>query len=375
MATLRLEHALAETECHDGEALTCCYLPDQSCVLTGGWDGNLLVWDSAQGICLEKIPLSQKPISACTCSPDGKYWYAGTMDGMLITWDAQNHCQKSKFLAHTRPISSLVFAPDGSRLASVSWDRSVVLWDLEDSEEGKTLGIQGDIVAGCAFAPDSKYLVSWSYDGNAVLWHLPRHAPALLLEGNEDRLTAGAISHDSQWFLSGARDCVVKLWELQYGQPVNSIPLSSEIRGCYFLRDGETALVIDANARMTLIGIPDMQILDELDLCRSVQNSCIAPSGSQVVLACTDGMANFVSIVGFDSSPLVVTATQTVEMKANMFERLLGRKHATYQFSCVCPACRTHFAVPPEQRNEIHHCPQCQRSVKISIVTEESMAL
>lgn len=375
MANLRLEAPVSRSEGHKGDVLACTFTPDNAYLLSAGWDGTLRLWDSAQGIIVDKIPISDKPLSACLVAPDNKNWLVGTMDGLLACWDPHVRMQTSLFLAHTRPISALMYSPDGQQLASASWDRHVNLWNLEQSLEGKTLGTHGDIVSGCRFTPDGKRLVSWSYDTTSIAWDVAQKRPLFQMAGHTDRINTGSVSPDGRWLLTGARNGEVILWDLQNGQSVNSIPLGTEIRHCSFLLDAETAVVINASGHLTLHQIPTLQIRNELDTRLSVQAAALSPSGGQIALGCSDGQVNFVAVEGFDNAPLAITATQSVRVTATMFQRLFGKSCIKPVFACICPACRAPFELEQLDKNRAAACPQCRRSVRICAVTEAAEPL
>jgi hypothetical protein len=345
-------------------------LPDSECLLSAGWDGMLRLWDTVQGACVESIQVSDKPLSACVASPDGKYWLAGTMDGLLARLDAQTREQVSLFLAHTRPISALVFSPDGRQLASTSWDRHVTLWGVGKNFESRPIGVHGDIVSGCRFTPDGKRLLSWSYDNTANIWDVQQKRLLSQLTGHNDRITAGGVSPDGRWLLTGDRSGEIRLWELQYGQLANSVPLQAEIRGCLFLLDAESAVVVDANGRLTLHQIPSLQILDEIPTFFGVQSARLAPTGAQIALACADGQVHFVAVEGFDSAPLAITAMQATRITANMLQKLFGQHRVQSVYQCVCPACRAAFEIVATDKNRAAACPHCRRSVRICAITE-----
>jgi WD40 repeat protein len=365
-----LEDALTSSAGHNGEVFACAYSPDNTHLLSAGWDGMLRLWDVARGEVLEELRASDKPLSACTISPDGRYWLVGTMDGLLSRWDAAARQQTSIFLAHTRPVSALVISPDGQLLASSSWDRHVTLWDLDKTFEGATLATHADIVAGCRFTPDGKRLVAWSYDTTCTIWDVPQRRQLGQLSGHEDRVTAGDISPDGRWLLTGGRNGELHLWEMPFGQLINSVPLQTEIRCCLFLLDAESAVIVDANGRLTLHQLPSLQIVDELATLRPVQTAQLAPSGAQIALGCADGRVHFVAIDGYDSAPLAVTATQGVRVTATMFQRLFRQSRVQAVLQCVCPACRAAFDVVHVDRQGATACPQCRRSLRICAVTD-----
>src|SRR5262249_15297079 len=149
-------------------------------------------------------------------------------------------------------------------LATASWDRQVTLWAANQERDSRTLAGHTDIVAGCCFTPDGGTLVSWSHDRTIRLWDAARAKPLAELKGHQDRVTAGGVSPDGQWFASGARDRLVKLWDLKGGSEAGSVQLGAEIRACLFLLDAESLVVVDADGRLTVHRLPELEIQSEL---------------------------------------------------------------------------------------------------------------
>ncbi len=369
MPTLCLQAMDLASKGHRGEVFGCAYTPDGAFLLSGGWDGQLRLWEVASGEEVLAIPVGKKPVSACAVSPDGRYWLSGSMDGMLAQWEARSQQQESIFLAHNRPISAIVFGGKERTWATASWDGNVILWDLTHQRQGRTLEGHKDIVAGCRLTPDARGVVSWSYDGTLGLWDVVRGHRLGKLLGHHDRVTAGAVSPDGRWAASGARDGTVKLWNLHNQTPVASQTLAEEIRGCFFLLDCESLATVDCQGRLVLHSVPELQPAAELVTKLRVQCGELAPSGSQIALGCEDGRIRFINVEGFDSAPLAVRVLQTSRRQATALEKLFGRSHITHAYQCTCPVCRRDFELPTGNVGQAVPCPQCQRHLRVSTIT------
>lgn len=368
VSAMRLLTPDCESGGHRGEVFGCAYTPDGAFVLSGGWDGQLRLWEVASGSRMHAFTASKKPVSACAIAPDGQSWLAGSMDGMLAQWHAQTQQQELLFLAHSRPISAIAFGGDDQTWATASWDGNVILWDRGRERQGRTLEGHKDIVAGCCFTQDSRALLSWSYDGTLALWDVARGLRQGKLVGHKDRVTAAAVSPDGRWVLSGSRDGVVKLWNLHTQTEVACQARGVEIRGCFFLLDCETLATLDSQGRLVLHALPDLCVKDELVTQLRVQCGELAPSGSHLALGCEDGRVRFVAVDGFDSGPLAVRATQTSQRKATTLEKLLGRSHIAYVYQCTCPVCRRAFELATGTVGQAVPCPSCQRHLRVSTV-------
>jgi WD40 repeat protein len=352
--------------------LACSFSADSAYVLSSGWDGFLKVWDVQLGTTVSGFQADRRALSACAMAPDGQHWLSGSMDGLLGKWEAATQSQVSLFLAHTRPISAVRFAPDGSWLATASWDCSLTLWQPDRPGQGHQVGTHGDIIAGCCFTPDIRRLVSWSYDHTASVWDVARPQRLAQLRGHSDRITAGGVSPDGRWLATGSRDRQMRLWSLADAKEAGGAALHGEARGCLFLRDAESLVVVDAAGRLTLHHLPDLAVTTELHTGLPVQCAELAPSGATIALGCGDGRVGFLAVEGFDQAPLTITATQTLRAPPGRLRRLFGKAKPTPIYLCTCPACRQAFELPGTGPGAATPCPGCRRNVRVAVVTPQA---
>jgi WD40 repeat protein len=365
VATLQLLAGEQVAEGHDGEVFGCAFAPDDAFVLSAGWDGYLRLWEPASGAQVMSLQAGLKPLACCGFSPDGRQWLSGSMEGMLGVWDAVSHHSAMHFLAHTRPISAILYAPDGRQMATASWDRQVVLRKLGKEREGKILGGHRDIVAGCRYTPDGRQLLSWSHDGTLRLWDTESGRELHTFAGHDDRVTAGAVSPDGSWAASGGRDGVVKLWALTERTEAAAVKQATEVRGCFFLLDGESLLTVDAEGWLVLLSVPGLEVLAELGTGLKVMCADLSASGVQVALGCEDGHVHFAAVEGLEDAPLLVTVAQRTRQKASVLGRLLGKTRATAAYSYTCPACRRGAELGALPTGPFA-CPGCRRRLRPS---------
>jgi WD40 repeat protein len=372
VATLRLQAAAAEAGNHGGEVFACTFSPDGSFVLSGGWDGHLRLWEAEGGAQVAALRVSPKPVSACAVSPDARQWLSGSLDGILAHWDATTRHRLSVFVPNGRPLSALVYSSDGRLLAGASWDGNLALWSAgSDRDGGRPLAGHTDIVSGCRFTPCGQKLVSWSYDGTVRIWETATARPVVTLNGHTDRILAGAVSPDGRWAATGGRDKLLKLWDLQEQTLAGSLALPAEVRGCFFLLDGQTLGAVDTSGRLTLHAVPDLTERAQLLTHVPVQCAQMASTGDRIALGCDTGHVRLVRIEGFDEAPLPVTARQKLRRTATTFQRLFGRSTVTYAYASTCPACRQAVELPDGNRERTSPCPHCHRPLRVSSVLLE----
>jgi WD40 repeat protein len=354
-------------ETHKGEVSSCCYSPDGRHVLSGGWDGYLRLWDSSTGAVASTLRVGPKPVSACALTPDGTQWLAGNLDGMLSRWDPVMQKSVSTFLAHPRPVSAILFGPLG-HMVTASWDCTLMVWGVGGERDARGLRGHDDIVSGCQFTADGKMLLSWSYDGTVRLWDVERATALTKFDGHTDRVLAGAISADGNWAASGARDGHLFLWDLERGAEAGAVILDGEVRGCFFLPGGEMLATVEVNGRIRLHSVPDLDTSTELETDVPVESCDIAPTGSQIALGTNNGHVRLVAVEGFESVPLVVTATQSSRTTTTKLQRLFGRQRVSQVYTCTCPACRQQVEMATPKSNQPEPCPCCGRPLRVGNV-------
>lgn len=364
MGTLRLLVPTTPTERHEGEVYCCAYTPDGAYVLSGGWDGQLRLWDATSGVTRLAVPTSPKPLSACRCAPEGQQWLAGSMEGLLTLLDGGSQQVMQMFVAHTRPISGIAYSPDGQQIVTTSWDRLVTVRQVGKEREGRNFHGHADIVAGCRFTADGTGLVSWSYDGTVKLWDVAAGTEVATLAGHTDRVVTLALSPDGRFALSGSRDGTVRLWDLDARAEAAIVNLGVDVRACVFLLDGESVVVADGAGRVFLMTAPSFQVQAQEQAPFKAMCGELAPGGAQVALGGEDGVVHFLAVEGLEEAPLVVTPTHSVREAGSFFGRVFGRGGVRRTYHYTCPACRREVeaaALPAQTR-----CPYCRRCLRVN---------
>jgi WD40 repeat protein len=364
MRALRLRDGGSESG-HSGEVFSCVYSSDGAFVLSGGWDGCLHLWLSANAQPISSLQASPKPLSSCAFTPDGTGWVSSAMDGTFSYWDAITHQLKLSFIAHIRPISAIQFSPDGRLLATASWDRKLMLRRVGEEREGQALVGHHDIVAGCRWTADGKQLLSWSHDGTLRLWDAGSAQEMARLEGHADRVISACLSKDGNWAISGSRDGSVKLWDLQRYKEARSVQLNEEVRGCWYLGDSCSVVTVNADGRIVLWSLPDLEV--QAELASNIRALCgdLAPSGTEIVLGSEKGNLHCVIIEGIADTPIRVTPTPRFKPRTGVITRFLGKQRIEQWYQYSCPACG-HIEETNRLPSKAIPCPSCQRLLQIS---------
>ncbi|CAN5590171.1 hypothetical protein BH10PLA2_BH10PLA2_27080 [soil metagenome] len=298
MIKLRLLPAPLARKGQDVELAACAYSRDDRQIITGGWDGMLRVWSAESGEETAAIVASTKPVIACSASPDGKYFLSACLNGFLAHWETSTLQKAAYFLAHWRPISGIAFDRPGRLMATSSWDTNLILWDLDPSRNWRSFSGHEDIVAGCEFTPDGFQLLSWSHDTTLKLWDVRQAETVAQFQGHRDRVTTAAISADGRWVASGSRDQTLRLWDRETASEITCLTMASAVCGCFFLPDDRSVLAVNEDGSISLHHLPELDQQAELLTELRVQQVVLSHQGSQLALACADGILRRIELEG-----------------------------------------------------------------------------
>jgi WD40 repeat protein len=211
--------------------------PDGRMVVTGST--TAILWDSATGRLLRRLPIPTGVVLAAEFSPDGAKMATAGSDGVVRVWNARSGTQLAALEGHTGRITSLAYSPGGETLASASVDGTTRLWDTDlerlreaelERRGGEILSSTGEEVRAVRFSPDGGTLVE-ALSGTVRLWDVasgaPAGAPLLESQGSSAGpvlLPRGlAFTDDGRLLATGGSDGVVRLWDLSRRREVAAL--------------------------------------------------------------------------------------------------------------------------------------------------------
>jgi WD40 repeat protein/DNA replication protein DnaC len=238
------------------------FSPDAKLVATGNADGEIHLWQVAEGRQLFTFKGHTSWVRSVTFSSNGSILASGSSDHTVRLWDVTTGQCLKNLRGHTNKVESVAFSPDGNTIASGSEDSSVKLWDISTGQCIKTLQENSDRVHSVAFSPYGSILASGSKDSFVRLWNVSTGECVKVLQGHTDSVISVAFHHQGTMLASGSEDRTVRLWNVSTAEclkifqghtnRVSSVAFSAD--GCILASGSEdqTVRLWDINTSQSL---------------------------------------------------------------------------------------------------------------------------
>jgi WD40 repeat protein/transcriptional regulator with XRE-family HTH domain len=199
--------------------LSVAFSPNGECLATSDTNGQVYLWDVAQGQPLLTLKGHGNWVWSVAFSPDGQTLASCSEDQTVRLWSRATGLCLGVLQGHTDWIWAVAFSPDGQLLASCSDDHTIRLWDAVTGEMLSILTGHSSRVCCICFSPDqTQRLASGSEDQTIRLWDVSRGECLTVLQGHQQPVSAVAFSPDGHILASGSHDQTLRLWEVSTGQ-------------------------------------------------------------------------------------------------------------------------------------------------------------
>lgn len=212
----RLAVTTGLSEGHTRPVTCLAFSPDGTQVVSCSTDNNIVLWDTATGVCNGTIKHSNS-VLIVAFSPDGNYIISGSADTTLCLWDARSGLSVgSSFEGHSGPVTCIAFSSNGRWFVSGSTDKSCRVWDMQVGLPiGEPLRCSSGVVS-VTVSPEHGFVLLGTADGAIRCWKWWSHtlqAQLVLKLANANTAKVMMFLPSSNKFVIGDNDGATHVYQ------------------------------------------------------------------------------------------------------------------------------------------------------------------
>jgi len=115
---------------HSDNITKVIFSPDSTQMVSNGWDGKTLIWDTTTYTSTQLTELDGFRFYKMAYSPDGQLLFVGWSVGPIFVLDAHTGAQLHELVGHRAELSGMTMTPDNTRLVTSSYDGTIRVWGL-----------------------------------------------------------------------------------------------------------------------------------------------------------------------------------------------------------------------------------------------------
>jgi WD40 repeat protein len=207
-------------DAHTNTVSSLAFFKDSQCLLSGGFDGKLCVWNLRDLTLLRTIQrgvegetTKDDMIVAIAMGADDEFICVGFMNGVVGMFDPAFSQPMTQFTAHQELLLDVAVSAAGM-IATASHDKTAKLWALRGVASCKSI-LKGhqDFVLAVAFAPNDQVVLTGSKDETIKGWHTKTGQLLFTLTGHKNTLFQIDHHPTTRTFVSCSGEGLVCLWD------------------------------------------------------------------------------------------------------------------------------------------------------------------
>ena len=208
---------------HGDRVKSVAYSPDGKTLASCSFDETVKLWDISTGDCLQTLQGHSDQVNSVAYSLDGKTLASGSSDKTIKLWDISTGDCLQSLQGHSDWVLSVAYSPDGKTLVSGSCDKTIKLWDIHSGDCLQSLQGHSDWVNSVAYSPEGKTLASSSSEQTIKLWDIDSGDCLQTFQGYNRWFWSVAFSPDGKTLASGSYDQTIKLWDMDSGECLKTL--------------------------------------------------------------------------------------------------------------------------------------------------------
>lgn len=208
-------------EGHTKEVSSIAFNKDGTWLLTGGFDGLLLIWDTHSYAQIKNLSHSNNnnsgtdgAIVKIATTPEVPFYSIGFMNGIIGIYDEFFEQPMMSFTAHSKILMGIAVSALDDTIGTVSQDQTVKVWTMRGIAMCRhTLSGHTNMVIAVTFSPKSPIMFTGSKDQTVRMWNQKTGVNLAVINAHQD--TVFEIDHHptNNQFVSCSGEGVVCVWD------------------------------------------------------------------------------------------------------------------------------------------------------------------
>lgn len=225
-------------------------------------------------------------IRLLTYSPDGTLLVSGGADGTLRLWDTAENQRVAVLRRPDRVQYSARFSSDGTAMVSTAGSRFVRVWSMPEGREAIVLDEFDSDVTHALFTPDGANLICGYTNGNIEVLELQTGRVISAFQAHQFAINSMALTPDGSKLLTISDDPVFKIWPLNPDGIPDSRPMFQLAHHTMMLNDlavspdGSSAITVSNDEQLVIWDLNEgtrLHTLKRPTQLRSAAYSPVAP--------------------------------------------------------------------------------------------------
>eukprot|EP00698_Gefionella_okellyi_P005108 TRINITY_DN14689_c0_g1_i1.p1 TRINITY_DN14689_c0_g1~~TRINITY_DN14689_c0_g1_i1.p1 ORF type:complete len:564 (-),score=73.00 TRINITY_DN14689_c0_g1_i1:15-1637(-) len=200
---------------HEGDVYTTVFHPDQSHIVSGGYDRTVRLQDIRTNTCIKTFAGHTSSVSRAVCTRHGNLIISGSKDSTIRFWDVVSGLCIKTITSHLGEVTSVELNENNTQLLSAAKDNSYRLWDIRMIRPLKRFkGHQNtskNFIRG-SFGPKQSLVLGGSEDSNLYLWDIDSGNVVAKLAGHEGVVYSARWNAAQSLMVSCSHDSTVRMW-------------------------------------------------------------------------------------------------------------------------------------------------------------------